>query len=258
VASVCVMDLIEIPVPDGTAEAYVARPDAGGEARPGVLFLMDAIGIRPRIAEMCDRIASWGYVVLAPNVFYRDGDVDAVGPHADLRQPGAREEFFAGAMPRVHGLTSDLAVPDIAAYVAALRGLEGVADGPIGVTGYCMGARLAVRAATGHPDDVAACGGFHAGGLVTDEPDSPHVGLGSARAAFVFGHADNDGSMPPEAVAALGETLAAHGLEARNEVYADAPHGYSMADTSMYDEAAAERHFAELKALLDRTLPSTP
>lgn len=246
------MDLIEIAVPDGTTEAYVARPESG--TGPGVLFFMDAIGLRPRIAEMCDRIASWGYVVLAPNVFYRDGDVEAVGPHTDLREPGARDAFFSQAMPRVHGLTSDLAVPDIAAYVAALRGLDGVTDGPIGVTGYCMGARLAIRAATGHPDDVAACGGFHGGGLVTDEPDSPHTGLGSARAAFVFGHADNDGSMPPEAVATLGALLDEHGLDGINEVYADAPHGYSMSDTSMYDEAASERHFAELEELFDRTL----
>lgn len=246
------MDLIEIPVGEATAEAYVARPESG--SGPGVLLFMDAIGVRPRIAEMCDRIASWGYVVLAPNVFYRDGDVEAVGPHADLTEPGAREEFFDAAMPRVHGLTSDLAVPDIAAYVAALRGLDGVADGPIGVTGYCMGARLAVRAATGHPDDVAACGGFHGGGLATREPDSPHAGLGSARAAFVFGHADNDMSMPPEAVVALGAALEQHDLDAINEVYGDAPHGYTMSDTSMYHEAAAERHFRELEDLFDRTL----
>ncbi|CAN5183623.1 dienelactone hydrolase family protein [soil metagenome] len=251
------MDLIEIPVPAGTAEAYVARPesdDADRSSHPGVLFVMDAIGVRPQIVAMCDRIASWGYVVLAPNAFYRDGDVAAVGPHADLRQPGAREEFFAEAMPRVGALTSDLAVPDIAAYVAALRGLDGVAPGPIGVTGYCMGARLAVRAATGHPDDVAACGGFHCGGLVTGEADSPHAGLASARAEFVFGHADNDGSMPPEAVETLGAALAEHGLVATNEVYPDAPHGYSMADTSMYQEAGAERHFDELRELYARTL----
>lgn len=246
------MDLVDLPVPAGTTQAYVARPPSG--AGPGVLFFMDAIGVRPQIADMCDRIASWGYVVVAPNVFYRDGDVDAVRPHADLREPGAREAFFEQAMPRVHGLTSDLAVPDIAAYVAFLRGLDGVGSGPIGVTGYCMGARLAVRAATGHPDDVAACGGFHGGGLVTDEPDSPHAGLGSARAELVFGHADQDASMPVEAVATLGATLAQHGLVATNAIYPDAPHGYSMADTSMYQEAAAERHFAELKALFERTL----
>lgn len=133
------MDLIEITAAAGTAEAVVARPDNGGADHPGVLFFMDAIGVRPQVAAMCERIASWGYVVLAPNVFYRDSDVDAVRPHADLRVAGAREAFFAEAMPRVGGLTSDLAEPDIAAYLTALRGLQGVAPGPVGVVGYCMG-----------------------------------------------------------------------------------------------------------------------
>jgi carboxymethylenebutenolidase len=246
------MELIDIPVPDGSAEAYVARPSSG--SGPGVLFFMDAIGIRPQIAAMADRIASWGYVVLAPNVFYRDGTVDEVGPHADLREPGARDAFFGEAMPRVGGLTSDKAIPDIAAYVDALRGLDGVTDSPIGATGYCMGARLAVRAGTGHPGVVAAVGGFHGGGLVTPDTDSPHLALGNATAEFVFGHADNDGSMPPEAVATIGEALESHGLTGTNVVYEGAPHGYSMADTSMYQEAAAERHFTELRALLERAL----
>ncbi len=244
--------MIEIQTSAGPAEAYVARPD--DEQHPGVLLFMDAIGLRPRLEEMADRIASWGYVVLVPNVFHRDGTAAELAPRADLTQPGERDAFFAGAMPRVGALTSDLAVPDIAAYVAALRALPGVASSGIGVVGYCMGARLSVRAACAHPDEVMACAGFHGGGLVTDEPDSPHAGLAGARAEFVFGHADNDRSMPPEAVASLGATLAEHGLVARNEVYAGAAHGYSMADTSMYDEAATERHFAELRALFDRAL----
>ena len=152
----------------------------------------------------------------------------------------------------MRGLTSDLAQPDIAAYVAALR--ERCAPGPIGATGYCMGARLAVRTANGHPDDVAACGGFHGGGLASEEHDSPHLTLGNARAEFVFGHADHDRSMPPEAVGRLGEALAETGLVFINDVYAGAPHGYTMADTAAYHEEAAERHYRALQELLDRTL----
>ena len=72
------------------------------------------------------------------------------------------------------------------------------------MVGYCMGARLAVRAANLDRAVVAAAG-FHGGGLVTDDPDSPHRGLPDARAEFVFGHADQDRWMPPEAVAELGE-----------------------------------------------------
>ncbi|RLV49921.1 dienelactone hydrolase family protein [Nocardioides mangrovicus] len=245
------MELTEIPAADGSAEAYLARPEGG--SGPGVLFLIDAIGLRPRIAQMCDRIASWGYVVLAPNVFYREGTAAETSPDADLREPGERERFFEVAGPRIGRLTADLAERDLTAYLAELRGTEGVTEGPLGATGYCMGARLAVRAATGD-EGVAAVGGFHGAGLVTDDPDSPHLGLGRTRAEFCFGHADQDHANPAEAIAALGEALAEHGLSASNEVYPDAPHGYTMADTSAYQEAGTERHFAELEALFARTL----
>ncbi len=132
---------------------------------------------------------------------------------------------------------------DLESYVATLQGLDGVTPGPIGVTGYCMGARVAVRAASLHPDVVAAAGGFHGGGLVTEADDSPHLGLANARAAFVFGHADNDGSNTPEAIAELEQALTSAGLAYSSSIYPGAPHGYSMADTAMYHEEAAERHF---------------
>jgi carboxymethylenebutenolidase len=238
---------IEIQTPDGPAEAYLT----GEEGRPGVLFYIDAIGLRPRIEEMADRIASWGYVVLAPNVFHRDGRAADLAPTEDLREPGARERFFAGAMVRVRGLTPDLSNPDARLWVDTLLAH---ASGPVGVTGYCMGARLAVRTAALLPGTVAAVGCFHGGSLATDAPDSPHRLLADAQAEFVFGHADHDRSMGPEAVAELGRALDAAGLTAANEVYAGAAHGYSMSDTAVYDEAATERHFTELEALLARTL----
>ena len=243
------MPRIEIATPDGPAEAYLARPDDG--PHPGVLLYMDAIGLRPQIEAMADRIASWGYVVLAPNVFHRDGRAADLAPQADLTVPENREAFFRGAMRRVGALTPDLAEPDAVRWIDTL--LEH-ATAPIGVTGYCMGARLAVRTAGLRPDVVRAVGGFHGGGLVTEDADSPHRRIADARAEFVFGHADRDRSMPREAVEELGRTLDAAGLPHRNEVYAGASHGYSMADSAPYDEAAAERHFAELEALLARTL----
>ncbi len=263
----CSMQIHTVAMSEGrTAEVYVARPtavaagltpagrtQANGADLPGVLFFMDAIGLRPRIAEMAQRIANWGYVVLAPNVFYRFGTVEELAPTTDLTDPNAREEFFKGAMPRVRALTSKRAERDIPAYLAALRALPGVARGPVGTTGYCMGARLAVRAAN-LDASVAAVGGFHGGGLATDADDSPHRDLNRARAEFVFGHADKDRSMGPEAVAALGEALRAAGLTAQNEVYEGAAHGYTMSDTAVFDEAATERAFTELKALFDRAL----
>jgi carboxymethylenebutenolidase len=229
---------IEIPVPDGTAEAYVAGPD--DRSAPGVLFFMDAYGLRPQIETMLDRIAGWGYTVLAPNVFHRDGTV------AELVDE--REHVF----DRVKGLTPDQLLADAPAYLAALR--ERAADGPFATTGYCMGARLAVRTATAHPDDIAAVGGWHGGGLVTDDEHSPHRGLAHARAEFAFGHADHDRGMPPEAVRTLGETLSGAGLVFINDVYPNAPHGYTMNDTPAYQEEGAERHYRVLEELLARTI----
>ena len=245
------MPTITLTLPDGDAEAYVA-PAAGGRPAPGVLLVVDAIGLRPQIEQMADRIASWGYTVLAPNVFFREGAAAYLAPQTDLREPGAREAFMPSAMQRVRALTTDLLARDLPAYLAALRALPEVAGVRVGVTGYCMGARIAVRAA-GLDPAVVAVGGWHGGGLVTDAPDSPHLALATARAAFAFGHADSDGSMPPEAVEALGAALDAAGLEAVNEVF-PGPHGYSMADTAMYDEESAERHFDSLRELLTSAL----
>ncbi|MBO1766471.1 dienelactone hydrolase family protein [Allobranchiibius sp. GilTou38] len=244
--------MIEVQAASGPAEAWVSTPDGGG-THPGVLFYMDAIGLRPRLHEMADRIASWGYVALVPNVFYRDGTAAQTSPAGELDSDEARTAFFEKAMPRVHGLIPDQSRPDTDAWLDALTSRDDVST-PVGVVGYCMGARLAVRAAGDHPDLVAACAGFHGGGLVTEDADSPHASLSTARAEFVFGHADNDRSMTPDNVRTLGEALDEAHLTASNEVYTGAPHGYSMSDTAAYDHEATERSFSELRAVLDRTL----
>jgi carboxymethylenebutenolidase len=241
-----------ITTADGVAEAIVATPPEG--SGPGVLFFMDAFGLRPRIEHMAAQIAGWGYVVLAPNVFYRDGTVAGLAPTSDLSTPAGREAFWQVAGPRIGSLTPEKAVADNDAYLSALGALPGVWPGAVGVVGFCMGTRLAIRAAGRHPGLVAACAGFHGGGLVTEAPDSPHQELATASAEFVFGHADNDASMTAADSAALGATLAEAGLTARNEIYPGAPHGFTMADTSAWDEAAFVRGFANLKDLLARTL----
>ena len=240
---------IEIETVDGPAEAYLTRPD--DVDHPGVLFFVDAIGLRPRIEEMADRIASWGYVVLAPHVFHRDGRAADLAPTTDLRVPENREQLVRDAMVRVRGLTPVRSDPDTRLWVAAL--LEH-ATGPLGVTGYCMGARLATRAAGLRPDVVAAVGGFHGGGLVVDGPHSPHLKLAQARAEFVYLHADNDHSMPVEAVEELGKALEAAGLTYANEIHEGAQHGYTMADTAPYNETATQRHFELLASLFERAL----
>ena len=145
-------------------------------------------------------------------------------------------------------LTPERIAADGAAY---LHELAKVADEPVAITGYCMGARLGLRIAAAHPERVAALAGFHGGGLATDDPDSPHRSAGALLAEAYFGHADHDRSNSAEQIATLDAALKDAGVTHRSEVYAGAAHGYTMSDTPAYDEQAAERHFAALFDLLD-------
>lgn len=242
---------VEIQMPDGAADAYLTRPD-DGQPHPGVLFIIDAIGLRPQIEEMADRVASWGYLVLAPNVFYRAGSAPVL-PLPDFTDPDQRAGFMRSVMPLIQQLTPELLVRDGAAY---LDYLAEVAPGPVAITGYCMGARIGWRIAAADPDRVVALGGFHGGGLATDAPDSPHRSAGELEAELYFGHADQDPNNTAEQIATLERALDDAGVRYRSEVYDGAIHGYTMADSAAYNEAAAERHFTELSALLERALPS--
>jgi carboxymethylenebutenolidase len=240
---------VDISGPEGIADAYLTRPDEG-ERHPGVLFMMDAFGLRPRIEEMADRIAGRGYAVLAPNLFYRAGHAPVL-PFPDMSHDGARAEFFKDVRPLMNELTPERAAEDGAAY---LDELAKVAAGSFAITGYCMGVRIGWRIAAAHPDRVAAFAGFHGGGLVSDDATSPHRSAGNLRAEVYLGHADQDPSNGAEQIATLDAALAGAGVRHRSEVYAGAGHGYTMADTPVYDEQACERHFAALFDLLDRTL----
>ena len=242
---------VDITTPDGVADAYLARPDE--QPHPGVLFIMDAFGLRPTIAEMIERIAADGYVVLAPNFFYRAGR-SPVLEMPDLSDPEQRTGFFQKLRPLIDQLTPERIDSDATAYLDYLA--EAAGAGQVALTGYCMGARVGWRIATAMPDRVAALAGFHAGGLVADDPDSPHRSAADISAEMYFGFADQDPSMTAEQIATLERALEESGATYRSEVYEGAQHGYTMADTAAFDEPSRERHFRELRALLDRALPA--
>jgi carboxymethylenebutenolidase len=242
---------VDVATPDGVADAILARPDLDGE-QPAVLFLMDAFGLRDTITAMVERIAAAGYVVLAPNTLYRAGRAP-VAPFPDMSDPTAREAFFAALGPVREQLTPDAIRRDGSAYLDYLLGLEGVQAGPAAITGYCFGGVLGWRIVADEPERVAALATFHTGQVVTDGPESAHLRAEAIDAELYLAHADGDHSMGPEAIATVESALDAAGVTYRSEVYAGAGHGFTMADTPVYDADAAERHFTELFALLGRT-----
>ncbi|MHB2000563.1 MAG: dienelactone hydrolase family protein [Solirubrobacteraceae bacterium] len=242
-------ETIEVQTADGVADAYLVKPD-GEERYPGVLLIVDAFGLRSQIEKMADRIAAHGFTVLTPNVFYRAGRAPVVSLEG-MDDPDRRGELLGKLRPLMDELTPERIERDGEAYLSTL---EEAGRGPIAITGYCMGGRVGWRIATAFPGRVAALAAFHAGGLVTEGQDSPHVSAGKLYAEVYLGHADNDPSMTRESIATLEQALQDAGIRYRSELYEGAGHGYTMADTPVYDEAAAERHFKELFDLLDRTI----
>ncbi|WP_189301893.1 dienelactone hydrolase family protein [Streptomyces albospinus] len=243
---------LDIPVPDGTADAYLAHPDDGGP-HPGVLLYMDAFGLRPSLQEMARRLAGHGYTVLVPNVLHRAGRAPVV-ELPDYIDPSERPEIFAQLMPLIQTFTPELAMRDAGAYLDWLAASPLVADGPVGTTGYCMGGVLGVRTAAAFPDRIAAVGAFHTGRLVTDTEDSPHLLADRITAELYFGHADQDTSMPVEHIKTLEQALDTAGVRYRSELYDGAHHGYTQKDTAAYNAEADERHWNALLDLFGRAL----
>ena len=240
---------VDVPTADGVADAYLVRPDGDGPY-PGVLLFMDAFGLRPRLEEMADRIAERGYVVLVPNLFYRAGRAPLIDL-SDLADPDRRGEIFGRIMPHIGALTTERITQDAESYLDFLASSQ-----PVVMVGYCMGALNALRTIEAHPDRVRALAGFHGARMATDDPDSPHLRVGTITGELYLAFADNDPSMPAEQIANLEAALDAAKVTYTSEVYAGAQHGFSMADTAAYDEEAEKRHWVNLFALLERTAPT--
>ncbi|MDJ0381981.1 dienelactone hydrolase family protein [Streptomyces sp. G-G2] len=241
---------LTIPTADGHADAFAAYPDGNGR-HPGVLLYMDLFGVRPALREMARELAGHGYYVLVPNLFYRHGPA----PVAELPEHlgrDARPAVFARLLPLLEAHTTERALRDADAYLGFLGAQPEVSAGPVAVTGYCMGAALALRTAAGRPDRVAAVAGFHPGPLVTDTPDSPHLLAPGITAPVHLGLAESD--FTPEAVGELTRALDSGGVDHTCEIYPGTVHGFTMSDTDAFDPAALQRHWDRLVPLLDRTL----
>lgn len=245
---------LDIPTPDGVADAYLVHPD-DDSAHPGVLVIQDGFGLRPSLRTLADRIASHGFTVLLPNAFYRHGRAPVVDL-PDFIDPGERPEIFQQVFPLIRDLTPDRVRADVGAYLDWMAASPKVAPGKVGLTGYCMGARLAVMAAAMFPESIGAVAGFHGGPLVTDAPDSPHLMVENITGELYFAHAGEDHHMTPEHIAQFDKALEAAGVRHRTEVYDGAQHGFTQADTAAYDAQSDDRHYVELLGLFDRTLRS--
>ena len=241
---------VEVSTQDGICDAYLACPNRPGTF-PAVLMYMDGIGVRDTLRAMADRLASHGYVVLLPNMYYRLGRTGPVDAREVLK-PENRPQM----MERVQSITPQRLFSDADALIDCIdRQPEVRAGSPIGVVGYCMGARLTLQTAAHLAGRVAAAATFHGSRLATDAADSPHLLAGRISAELYLGHADQDAGMPADQIERLCAALQAGGVRFESQVYYGARHGWTMDDLAVYDPVACETHWARLLALYARALP---
>jgi carboxymethylenebutenolidase len=243
------MAKVEIATRDGSCPSYVFRPE-GARPWPAVLVFMDGLGIRPAILEIGERLSTYGYFVLLPDLFYRFGPYAPMDARSIFTDPEKlkvlRDKFFPHASP-------DKIMSDTGAFLAWLDGQPDVRPGGIGTTGYCMGGMLSLMAAGTYPDRIVAAASFHGGRLATDAPDSPHLLAAKMKARVYVAGASDDMFFPDDMKARLEDALAKAGVDHVVETY-PARHGWVPRDTPVHDEACAERHWKALVALLQAKL----
>ena len=242
---------VAIDTPDGEARAFVFTPNQGSGPWPAAILFMDAPAIRPALFEMSQRLADHGYYVLLPDMFWRVGPYEPVNIAEVFKSETARREVFGRLMASTD---AERSMRDTGAFLDFLSKQPQVKGDRVGVTGYCMGGGMALRAAGTFPERIAAAGSFHPGRVATDAPDSPHLLTPRMKAKVLVAGGDQDAGFPPEQADRLRAALGAAGVDNVVTIYEGALHGYAPPDMPVYNREASERHWRELFALLDGVL----
>lgn len=239
----------DIPTRDGAMETFIVRPERGGPY-PAVLMLMDAPGIREELHDMARRLATVGYCVLLPNLYYRAGPDTKFGPGVLIMGDPERD--------RMRAIRTKMTIPpvmgDVADMIAYLDRTGIAAAGPIGAHGYCMSGPYALAAAARYPGRIAAAASFYGTWLVSDAEESPHRTLGQGRAELYISCAEHDELAPLPMVAELRALFEACGAAGELEIHPAVHHGFAFPQRHCYDKPAAERHWERLIALYRRRL----
>jgi carboxymethylenebutenolidase len=242
-------ETLDIATEAGAMETFFCRPERGGPYPP-VLFLMDAPGIREELRDMARRLASIGYSVLLPNLYYRFGPDTFYGP--EVLEHGSAEH------KRMRAVRTQMTIPpvmeDVAALIRFADGHDEVKRGPVGCHGYCMSGPYALAAAARYPARIAAAASFYGTWLVSDAAESPHLSLGKTKGELYIACAEHDDLAPLPMVDELKRLFQASDAKGEIELYPGVHHGFAFPERRIYDKPSAERHWERLIALYRRRL----
>lgn len=234
---------IDIQTKDGAMNTFITRPDQGGPF-PVIVFLMDAPGKREELHDMARRIATVGYYVMLPNLYYRQVREFVVGPDT-------RETMFG----YMNALGNGMVCEDVGVLLEHAAQEADASDGPVGTLGYCMSGPFSFSAAAAYPDRIKAAASLYGVRLYVDAPSSPHLRADQVQGELYIACAETDDWAPPEMIKELDEHLAKVGVRYNIEWYPGTHHGFAFPGRGeIYNKAAAERHWSRLFALFARNL----
>ena len=240
---------VDLKTADGMLDVHVLTPDEGAGPWSPVVLYMDAFGIRSELTGMAQRLASHGYLVAVPNLYYRT-PFAPFEPKA-VAIEGPERDRFRGM---IGSISHAMVMRDTGVLIEWLDGHRQVRRGAFAALGYCMGGGYALSAAGTFPDRFGVAVSFHGGSLATDKPDSPHRLAGRMRARVYVGAAEIDATFPPDQQERLARALTEAGVTHTIEIYPNAKHGFAVTGHLAYDREASERHWHRLVGLLEETL----
>jgi carboxymethylenebutenolidase len=238
-------EYVDVPVDGRRMRSFLARPKDGGPW-PGIVFYSDIFQLTEPTLRWCRRLAGYGFVVLAPEIYHR---VEPAGTVLAFDDPGKdRGQADAEATP-----VADFDA-DVRAALDYLRAHGSVADGQIGAAGHCTGGHIAFRAALQPDVKATACWyatGLHDGKLGKDPDAGTLERAGEVRGELLLVFGSEDPHTPDEGLRKIKAAMDGSGARFAWRIY-EAAHAFGRDEGYRYDPEATDAAFAETVALYRR------
>ena len=240
---------VEIPTKAGAVDTFICHPERNGPW-PAIIFYMDAPAIREELRDMARRLATVGYYVLLPNLYYRAGH--GIELDRSMLTEGSPERQRMWDLMR--SINNDLIAEDTEGLLAFIDAQEEVRRGPLGCVGYCMSGPFVFTVAGRFPDRFAAAASIYGAGLMTDRADSPHLLAPKITGELYFACAEIDRWAPLPLIEELRRVLTRAGTNFEIELFPGTEHGFAFPQRYCFNKPAAETHWERLFALFRRRL----
>jgi carboxymethylenebutenolidase len=246
-----------INTPAGTMRTFVVHPEQHGPF-PAVILYMDFWGVREELFDVARWVAAVGFCCVVPDLYYRQGVV-----LNEIRDPQGRmvslnrldEAAQAKVLAPLKRLSDAEAMEDTGAVLQFLAGDTSVRAGAKGCFGFCLGGRLAMRAAGKFPEQIKAGASLHGSRLVAAGDDSAHLSAKKLQGEFYCGFAEHDPYTPPATAAQIAAAMNASAATYSYQVHAGTEHGYALPNRDIYNKAAAMRDWESVLAMFHRQIP---